>query len=50
MTRFTSVLGLVLLICMVTGIAFAGGIPVTGKGDKQMVFHFDRLRDMQPTP
>ena len=50
MARFTPVLAAVLLTCMITGIAFAGGTPMTAKGDKQLVFRFDGLCDMHLMP
>jgi len=50
MARFTLVVAVVLVTFMLTGIALAGGTPMTGKGDKQMVFLFNGLCDMTLMP
>ena len=49
MNRFSPVV-VVLLVCMLAGVALAGGTPMTAKGDKQMVFRFDGLCDMTLMP
>jgi hypothetical protein len=50
MVKFVPVLAVALLMCMLIGIAFAGGTPMTAKGDRQMVFLFDGLCDMRLMP
>ena len=50
MIRFTPVLAIVLLTCILIGTALAGGTPMTAKGDRQMVFLFDGLCDMRLMP
>jgi hypothetical protein len=49
MMRFTPVVA-ILLVCAVAGMAFAGGTPMTAKGDRQLVFRFDGLCDMTLMP
>lgn len=49
MSRFTPVVA-VLLILVMAGLVFAGGTPMTMKGNKQMVFRFDGLCHMTLMP
>jgi hypothetical protein len=50
MSRLTPVFAAVLLICIMTGIAVAGGTPMTAKGDRQIVFHFNGLSRLHLEP
>jgi len=50
MSRLTPVLAVVVLTCMLAGVALAGGTPMTSKGDRQLVFLFDGLCDMRLMP
>jgi hypothetical protein len=50
MSRFTPVVIAILLVCVIAGLAYAGGTPMTAKGDKQLVFLFSGLSKMQLMP
>jgi hypothetical protein len=50
MSRFSLAVAVILLTCMFAGIAFAGGTPMTSKGDKQLVFHFNGLCHLRLDP
>jgi hypothetical protein len=49
MSRFTPVVA-AMLVFAVVGMAFAGGTPMTMKGNKQMVFHFNGLSRLHLEP
>jgi opacity protein-like surface antigen len=49
MSRFTPVVTVALVLAM-TGLAFAGGTPMTAAGDKQIVFHFNGLSRLHLEP